>query len=233
VSVATTLFDTWGIAYPLHLVGAGTAAEELKLGNHYFTHDHYDIDKAYQHFNAAVQMDGTLPGAHYQRGRTRFIVGNLAGAMRDVEYEEEINPSLGKVYYMKGLIAGYQKDLPKAERSFKKFIQYDSFNWAGYNDLAWILFAEGKYAEAEKYAQQGLSKTNDNPWLHNSIGVALLAQGKKDDAREHFLLAKEGFSHMTPEQWGIAYPGNNPNVLGTGLSATKDAIEANIQKTQE
>ena len=231
--VAVFLFRTFSCAYPLHLVGAPTAEDAFALGNYYFSSSNYDLDKARIHFNAAIAMNGKLQGAHYQRGRLRFIVGNFDGAMRDIEYEEEINPELGKVFYMKGLIAGYQKDFEKAEHAFKKFITYDSFNWAGYNDLSWVYFAQGNYHYAEATAREGLVQAPGNPWLLNAVGVALLAEHRGAEALPFFTSALEGFKRLTPEQWGVAYPGNAPEVHTRGLFESIRAIERNIERVHQ
>jgi tetratricopeptide (TPR) repeat protein len=134
---------------------------------------------------------------------------------------------------MKGLIAGYMKNFALAEIEFKKFIEYDSFNWAGYNDLSWIYFAQGNYHYAEATAREGLAQAAGNPWLHNAIGVSLLAQERGEEALPHFLEAQAGFSKMTPEQWGIAYPGNAPYEHMRGLQESLAAIGRNIERAQE
>jgi tetratricopeptide (TPR) repeat protein len=206
---------------------------QMDIGNHFFSPQAYNLMRAQRQFLRVIELDKKYPGAHYQLGRTYFIVSKFPQAFLEMEAEERVNPSFGKVHYMKGLIAGYAKTFPLAEREFKEFINYDSFNWAGYNDLAWIYFAQGKFKESEDIALQGLKNAYENPWLHNALGVAQLAQQNKAEAKSNFEIAKKGFQKMSAGQWGGSYPGNSPAQHDDGLTATLKAVERNILRTSE
>lgn len=231
--VATFAFKTLHSPTLASYIGSSDPKINYELGNYFFHGAGYDVRKAQYHFKKTIQLDSKFLGAHYQLGRSYFIVGRFPEAYTHIQLEEFINPELGKVHYMKGLIAGFMKEFELAEEEFKRFIQYDSFNWAGYNDLAWIQFAQGKYHDAEATAREGLAQAAGNPWLQNAIGVNLLAQDRPTEASEYFYLAKEGFSKMTASQWGIAYPGNAPQEHINGLRETLMAIERNIARAQE
>ena len=107
-------------------------------------------------------------------------------------------------------------------------MQYDSIGWAGYNDLSWIYFQHGNFPAAEEIAVFGLGYAPENAWLHNSVGVAQLAQGKKAQARVHFKRALERLDQMTPDDWGIAYPGNDPTIYTEGLESMRQSIVHNL-----
>jgi len=101
----------------------------------------------------------------------------------------------------------------------------------GYNDLAWILAKEGKYAEAEKAAQKGIKEAldgNKNPWLWNSMGVAQLNLKKYSEAKKSFEAVKKLAQNLTLQEWQRAYPGNNPEESARGLDAFKIAVQANF-----
>lgn len=214
-------------------LGVQSAESHFTLGEYFFTSSpQYDVRQAQHHYREATRIDPTLPGAHYQLGRTYFIVGRLEEAYAEILKEEELRPEFGKVHYMKGLIAGYMKNFRDAEYEFKKFIEFDSFNWAGYNDLSWIYFAQGNYHYAEATAREGLIHAAENPWLHNAVGVALLAQERPEEALPHLKKAQEGFDKLRPSDWGTSYPGNAPQEHVNGLDASRQAVQRNIERVR-
>jgi tetratricopeptide (TPR) repeat protein len=233
-TVGTLVWSYARVAPLASFLGSNDGRVHFELGEYFFTSGpQYDVHRARHHYKEAVRLDPSIPGAYYQLGRSYFIIGRFSEAYAAIQSEEILRPEFGKVHYMKGLIAGYMKNFTLAEIEFKKFIDYDNFNWAGYNDLSWIQFAQGKYHDAEATAREGLAQAAGNPWLQNSIGVNLLAQDRPEEALEYFQLAQDGFSKMDASQWGVAYPGNAPQEHANGLRETLAAIERNIARTQE
>ncbi|MDP2655313.1 MAG: tetratricopeptide repeat protein, partial [bacterium] len=112
---------------------------------------------------------------------------------------------------------------------FKEFLKWKPDSWAGHNDLAWIYFQEGKYKEARDTALSGLAIAPNNPWLLNSLGVALLNIGDKTGAKDAFTKALEILKTMNEESWGSAYPGNDPMIYGEGFTQMRESIEANLK----
>jgi tetratricopeptide (TPR) repeat protein len=204
----------------------------MELGNRFLSPESYSLIDARSAYARVLAIDPAYPGANYQIGRTYFLVGDHALALMYLEEEERLRPTFGKVHYMKGLVYGYMKKFDEAGREFRAFIAYDSFNWAGYNDLAWIYFSQGYYEDAEATAREGLAQAAGNPWLNNAIGVALLAQGRHTEAAPYFEEARSGFARMTPGEWGGAYPGNSPDEHAAGLAASLGAVERNLIRAQ-
>lgn len=133
---------------------------------------------------------------------------------------------------MRGLIAGYQHDYERAADAFYTFIQYDSIGWAGYNDLSWIYFQEGNFEAAREIAEIGLGYSPRNPWLLNSVGVALLAQEKFAESEPYFARAFTRLLEMNAEDWGIAYPGNDPAIYQDGLDSMRESVQHNLEMAQ-
>ena len=229
-ALAEIVWYEHAIGLPLSIVGTESVHTNMQLGNYFFSHDHYDLNRAQKHYKKVIEADPFFKGAHYQLGRTYFVTGNLTQAMRNVDIEMIINPQLGKTHYMRGLIAGFQKKLNLAGTEFFKFIKTDSANWAGYNDLAWILFQQGRFSDAQQVVEIGLGYTPNNAWLLNSYGTVLLAQKKGAEAKPILEKSKTFFGRMQPSDWGEAYPGNSPNVLSEGLEASIQATERNIMR---
>ena len=198
------------------------------IGEYYFNHGSYDIIQAKQYYERSIALRPDFLEAHYQLGRIHFINGKFQSALNEIHIVLTLNPEFKQAYYMYGLINGYAGDLDQAIYGFSEFIKRDDFNWAGYNDLAWIYFQKGDYAKTKEVAGKGLGKAAGNPWLSNIYGVALLNLGEKEAARVALSTALESISRMTPDDWGRSYPGNNPNIYSQGLEETRKTIEHNL-----
>jgi tetratricopeptide (TPR) repeat protein len=91
-----------------------------------------------------------------------------------------------------------------------------------------VYFSAGKYEEARDAALDGLKNGPDNMWLNNSLGVALLNLGDKEGALEAFIIAEKSAEKLTPADWGVSYPGNDPVMYESGLEETKASIHHNL-----
>lgn len=100
--------------------------------------------------------------------------------------------------------------------------------WAGYNDLAWLYFQLGDYEKTLSVSESGLQNSSDNAWLLNMHGLALHNLGRSEEAKEYFDRAKKRVDTLTPEDWGRAYPGNDPAIYAEGLARMREAIEHNL-----
>lgn len=200
----------------------------FNIGNYYFGGGAYDIGKAEKYLLQASGIDQSLPGLHYQLARIYFINGNFYKALEEINKEIELYPDFKRSHYVRGLIHGYTYMFPEAESDFKEFLKWKPNSWAGNNDLAWIFFQQGKYAETRDVALAGLAIAPDNVWLLNSLGLALLNTNDKNGAREAFEKALVVIESMSEKDWGVAYPGNDPKIYGKGFSKMKESIEQNL-----
>ncbi len=214
-----------GIFFHSHI-----ALAMLKIGNEFFGGSMpYSLTVADTSYRLALVIDSEVEDAWHQRARIAFLRGDFAGAREMIDKQVEIHgDSFMASYYIRGLIAGYDKRFADAEADFKHFLTWDPTNWAGNNDLAWIYFAQGKFKETAEQARVALLYNNGNPWLHMMYGMALYNLGDKEGALRELLLAKEGAEKLTEADWHKAYPGNDPSVAGEGLAAIKETIENNI-----
>lgn len=206
----------------------------FEIGNSYFGQGKvYDIQKAETAFKKAVELRPDFLEAHYQLGRVYFVRGKFDSALIEIEKTLEINPEFKKTYYMYGLINGYKGSLEQAELGFQEYIKRDNFNWAGYNDLAWVYFRLGDFEKTRDTAKKGLEKAPNNPWLNNIYGTALLNLGKKNEAKTAFEDALKYSESLTAEDWGQSYPGNDPKIYEKGLEETRTVIKHNLQLVSE
>jgi len=206
----------------------------LEIGNGYFGHGKiYSIRKAEVAFKRAIKLRPDLLEAHYQLGRIHFINGKFESALFEINKVLQLDSEYKRAYYMYGLINGYKEDLDQAIWGFEEFIKRDDSNWAGYNDLAWIYFKKGDYQKVKEVAGKGLEKSPYNSWLNNIYGTALMNLGEKEVAQKSFERAFEEAEKLTPEMWGLSYPGNNPKIYATGLEETKSVIRHNLELVKQ
>lgn len=214
----------------------------MLIGNYYFNgvigSKEYNLGIAQKAFEKAVGINQKILWGHYQLARIYFIKGDYGMALSEINRELSANPENLRSLYVRGLIYGYRNqagDLGKAEADFRRFTFWAPSEWAGYNDLAWILSKQGKYEGAEKTIKKSFSEIKEagsNPWLWNSLGVAELNLKKYSGAAYSFKKAKELAEKLTTNDWTRAYPGNNPSTGGEGLLAFLKAIDENLKRAK-
>lgn len=209
-----------------------------ELGNYYFggmaENREYNIAKAEQAYRRAVSIDPKVFLGHYQLARINFLKGNFIEALQEINEELRINPENLRSLYIRGLIYGYRKysgDLGRAEADFSSFIEWAPTEWAGYNDLMWILLKEKKYRETLDVSRKAFElahEAKDNPWLWNSKGLAELNLKMKKEAIFSFNTAIETAKKLTENNWRKAYPGNDPISASAGLESFRQALKTNL-----
>ena len=116
----------------------------------------------------------------------------------------------------------------EAIEAFGKFIEYKPGSWAARNDRAWLQFRIGDIDGALETVTPVVGDIN-NPWIQNTYGTLLMNKKQYEEAKEAFENAKQSAGGMSEELWGIAYPGNDPRVHGSGLTAMQKSIENNLR----
>lgn len=210
-------------------------------GDHYFNGGAYDLKKAAHYYRVATFFDSDAPMLRYQLARVYFVDGKRGDALREADAAVALAPDFGRAYYMRGLINGFSNKLDEAEADFKKILelgeiepdmgQLEQGGWAVYNDLSWIQFQKGNYADVEETARQGLDVYPQNPWLLNSLGLGLLNLEKKTKAKTIFENALKEAQKLTVEDVRRAYPGNNPAEMEKKRQAIIDQIRFNLTLT--
>ncbi len=200
------------------------------LGNYYFGESgHYDLVKAESYYKKALRLDSKLALANYQLSRVYFVSGDQQKALQYINYELEYYPEFKRSHYIRGLVYGYSGQLPLAVKDFKAFIDWKPDSWAGHNDLAWVYFQQGDFNNAYLTAQEGLKYSPNNPWLLNSIGISAKNLGNRDEAKQAFEQALSAAKGLTAEEWGRAYPGNDPDFYQKGYGNMRATIENNLK----
>lgn len=218
------------------LVISRDAELAMQIGNYYFGGPAYDLAVAERAYRKAVAIEPGILWGHYQLARIHFMRREYEDALQKVALELEHNPENLRSLYIRGLMYAFRDqpgDLGRAEDDFRRFTQWVPKEWAGYNDLAWVLSKQGKYAEAKTAIEAAFREVpgdESNPWLWNSLGAAELNLGNYREATSAFKRAQDLAQGLSEASWRQAYPGNNPADAASGIQAFKDAIAENLQR---
>ncbi|MBI2023833.1 hypothetical protein HYT00_00325 [Candidatus Giovannonibacteria bacterium] len=205
----------------------------MQIGNFYFNGGAYDLDIAEKGFKKALEIDSKILWGHYQMARVYFVKGERARALDEINKEFEAVPQNFRAYYVRALIHAYDKNFSESEMDFRSFLVWAPKEWAGYNDLAWVLAEQKKYKKAKEVLETAfreVQQANQNPWLWNSLGVTQLNLKEYGSAVTSFNRAQKYASKLTLMEWARAYPGNNPNELESGLAVFRAAINENLER---
>ena len=138
---------------------------------------------------------------------------------------------LGLTYGYRAKEGGNEDDWNESEASFRKYLEFNPTSPWARTDLSWVLFSEGKYEEMKPVLEEGLVHHPKHPWLLNMYGLALLNTGEHERAHAYFMDAYTYLRAYSAEDWGSAYPGNDPRIWGEGLDEMKKAVKHNLEIT--
>jgi len=203
----------------------------LDIGNRAFGLGSYDIQLAERAFRKAIAIDPGILWGHYQLARILFVEGKFAEAEAEIDQELTHNQTNLRSLYVRGLIRANSENLPGAVLDFKEFTTWAPTEWAGYNDLAWVLAKEKKYAEAESALKEGIVHArggDKNPWLWDALGVAQLNLNQASAALSSLQKAQTFAESLTDADWKKAYPGNDPAFAESGVAAMRSGILKNL-----
>lgn len=221
------------------------AALAFTIGEYYFGNQSaigtpaarpYDLSLAEKAYGKAIEINSSIAFARYMRARIEFVRADFDAAVADLNAELSLYPANKRTLYMRGLTYAYRGlpgDLSLAEDDFKTFILWTPREWAGYNDLAFVLAKENKYADAAKVLKEGIAKADDgaaNPWLWDALGVMELNLNENKAALASLIKAQALAAPLTDIDWQRAYPGNNPSKAHSGIEAIKNGIARNVLK---
>lgn len=196
----------------------------------------YDLPFAEKAFGKARAIDPSVRLAHYMLARIEFVHADFNTALINLDTELSLYPENKRTLYMRALAYAYRDlpgDLLLAEQDFREFIVWAPREWAGYNDLAFVLAKEKKYLDAAKVLKEGIAKAEDgatNLWLWDALGVMELNLNNPAQAVSALIKAQNYAVVLTEIDWQRAYPGNNPSMAPQGIEAIRRGILKNILK---
>lgn len=144
------------------------------------------IDRALEHFNAALAQNGSVPRAWVGRGLAELLIGDKASAAADLDRGAELFRDHIGSWIAAGwahLIGG---DLAEARSRFDRALKIDDNFAESHGSLAVVDVLEGKFAEAEK--ETAVALRLDRKCFSGGLARALLTarSGDAKSARSLF-----------------------------------------------
>ena len=189
----------------------------------------YNLQLAHDFFRTAARLDPEYPYVNHQLARIEFLEGDFETAIlyinRQIQLYGESTPNS---YYVRGLIEGYMDKFADAARDYRIYVAHDPTNWAGTNDLAWVLLKDNRPQEALDAIEKVLPVWPENPWLLNSKATALYELGRIQEAHAAAEIASRTVLAVDGKEWSKAYPGNDPLIGEEGAAAFRSAVLKNM-----
>jgi len=207
----------------------------------YFSAANYDLVKARSFYEAAIRENPRGNSLQwYQLARINFIQGEFDTSLHNLGMQVwYFGDTIHNVHYMYGLVYGFRADMLNREKDFDlaaehflRFLEYDKYNpWARI-DLAWIYFSQRNFEQMVNALVPVYEQEQDNPWLLNMYGLALLNTGESKRAVDYLTKAAELSLDLVPADWAAVYPGNDPKDYQAGLDEFIVALNLNLAVAQ-
>lgn len=209
-----------------------SAQKHLQVGR--FLRENGNYKQALFHFRQALQKDPNLAEVNLEIGRLYFLDPNLVSLNEAIyRFSREIEISNHPyAYHERGILFGYLKKWGEAEADFRKEISLWD-NWAGYLDLAWILFSQNRFNEAEELMKIVNQKIPNSVWSLNGLGIIHLNQGKYELAINELEMAFEKAKDLSYGDFIMAYPGNDSSRAFENIENIKIGTAFNLALAYE
>lgn len=107
-----------------------------------------NAEEAYRH---AVTVSKNEPAPYHNLAELLWNMGRTAEAERVIKQAIKLAPKESKLLNMLGIIQSYPKlNVRKAEKTFRKAIEFDPNNFAAWNNIGNLLSMSGRLTEAEE-----------------------------------------------------------------------------------
>lgn len=246
--IAKMQWKIFGTPVPIAYLTEFTDAQlAYEIGNSYFIDaapGKYDLKRASVFYERAIYLNPKLSNPWLMLGRIDFLNGDFHSALYKINKIEPKGTDINLAdytgfYYWRGLVNGYIGRFEDAESDFRNVIEGNKLEndgvgaWAAYVDLAWVYFQEGKFEEIREVMEEAVGFYPDNPWVLTMYGTALLNLGSHKEAENVLAHALDEAGKLTPEDWGNAYPGNDPLHARSGLDELLQTIQYNYELASE
>ena len=238
LTVGIFSFEIFRTSYEVASVYISRDAQKAMLyGQRHFDSQNssaYNIDVADYFFWQAQRIDPETPYAYHEIARVAFLRGELDSALVFIDAQiDKHGDSAPNSYYIRGLIQGYRGEYEMAIRDYEHYISLTEPNWAALNDFAWVLLKGEQPERAREVAARGVMLFPDNPWLFNALAISHFELGAYDASLISAERALEAAAKVTPKEWLIAYPGNDPRIADEGVTALRNDVYGNMHMIAE
>ena len=132
------------------------------------------------------------PGVWLELGACRELAGDFDGAIaagrEAITRAPDWVPACNFLGYV---LADHQGDLVESRRLLEKALAAEPDNGAYVDSYGWLLFREGRFAEARTQLERAIELTHGDPVVHEHLGDTYVKLGLTDLARRAYQAAKD------------------------------------------
>jgi len=195
--------------------------------------DTYNNDRDLNKAIDLLNMNKEDERSQYLLARAYFGIGNVTEVISVGNSYLEKFPDNKRMHYVRGLANAYAKEWEAAEEDFKKFIDYDPNEWAGYLDLSWVYFQTGRMSDARMTIEKGSNVDPTNPWISAAYGIVLFNQSQSELASFKLKQALKQADELSFERWAAAYSSTGVSVAREELEQFKEVIKFNLKLVED
>ena len=140
----------------------------------------------------------------------------------------DVFPENKRMHYLRGLARGYEENFDQAIDDFQTFIGYAPNEWAGYLDLSWVYFQNGKMSQSQQVISDAIDRFPDNAWLESAYSVILHNQGNEKVALYYAERALQHAQSVSAQDWRRAYSANDPRRVDSDLADFIGVLNYNL-----
>ena len=136
-------------------------------------------------FNEAIKLDPQLDSAYTERGYSNAKLNNYDRAISDYSTAIKLNPKVAINFQNRAQAFSSKGKFTLALKDFKTVLALNDSAVPlsdTYREMGVIFYRQGKFNEAIKYWQLGLSKSPKDAGLYNNLAIVYKTLGKYDEA---------------------------------------------------
>jgi len=174
----------------------------------------------------AVVLDDMDGFTHFALGRVLGLAGQGDRAIAELEKSVVLNPSLALAHHSLGQALNWYgraaDALPEVDMAMR-LSPHDRMLWGMQAARASCCYNLGNYDEAVEWARKAVNSRPDRFWTHIHLAVALVGQGRLDEARVAIEEARRVKSDLSLSVIGQILTHYHPKYLERLISALRKA----------
>lgn len=140
------------------------------------------LDKAREHFSAAVRLNTKDPLSHYFLALAMFLGGHVKSTLNYIRKAIAMKPDDAEFYYLHGLALLQMRKYALAEINFRRALEFKPKHIPSYLELARVSICRKENDDAVRFLKRVLSIAPDH--LAAKALLRKIATSKKQDAQE-------------------------------------------------
>jgi serine/threonine protein kinase/Tfp pilus assembly protein PilF len=183
------------------------------------------LDMARRNCDFALELNPRLVDAHLALAWVLESTGDERGALSEFGKALALDPSNPKTLVWQAQLYGRLERWTDAEQTFERVLKERPNYWLAYNELAFVLHAQGKFQEAIEYLRDATVATPGNALVWSNLGVEYVQVANfgaaVESLKRSLAIAPEFDEAAQNMSLALRYQGKYKEALPFALKATK------------